>query len=126
MRWRFIDGGLPAPDLQVRVGDGSRHAVSRHRVARAAGRERSSTGVEAHMTPLSSCSEDRRRHNWLTDQDWTAAALHGRATSTGDRAAMIATTAAALGLHVPRYAGDHEVAVATRRSTDGVSPRRTS
>ncbi len=101
MRWRFIDGGLPAPDLQVRVGD-----FSRSRYLDNGWRDRrvgaEFDGLVAHMT-AQQLKEDRRRHNWLTDQDWKL--LHFTAADVYQRpAAMIATTAAALGLHVPRYA----------------------
>ena len=101
MRWRFIDGGLPAPDLQVRVGD-----FSRSRYLDNGWRDRrvgaEFDGLVAHMT-AQQLQEDRRRHNWLTDQDWKL--LHFTAADVYQRpAAMIATTAAALGLHVPRYA----------------------
>ena len=100
MRWRFLDGGLPPPELQIRVGD---DVVQRyldtgwpeHRV----GAE--FDGLEAHMT-AEQLRDDRRRHNWLTDREWKL--LHFTAVDVYRRPAeMIATTAAALGLDVPRY-----------------------
>ena len=58
-------------------------------------------GVEAHMT-AEQLRDDRRRHNWLTDQNWRL--LHFTA---GDvyrtPARMLATTAAALGIEIPTY-----------------------
>jgi very-short-patch-repair endonuclease len=100
MRWRFIDGGLPAPDLQVRVGDGSgRRYLDTGWRDRRVGAE--FDGLEAHMT-AQQLQEDRRRHNWLTDRNWKL--LHFTGGDVYRRpAAMIDTTAAALGLHVPRY-----------------------
>lgn len=100
MRWRFIDGGLPAPDLQVRVGDG---AVRRHLdtgwAEQRVGAE--FDGLEAHMT-AQQLQDDRRRHNWLTDRGWKL--LHFTGVDVYRRPAdMIQTTAAALGLQVPRY-----------------------
>ena len=100
MRWRFLDGGLPPPELQIRVGD---EAVRRyldtgwpeHRV----GAE--FDGLEAQMT-AEQLRDDRRRHNWLTDREWKL--LHFTGVDVYRRPAeMIATTAAALGLEVPRY-----------------------
>lgn len=100
MRWRFLDGGLPPPELQIRVGE---DAVQRfldtgwpeHRV----GAE--FDGLEAHMT-AEQLRNDRRRHNWLTDREWKL--LHFTGVDVYRRPAeMIATTAAALGLEVPRY-----------------------
>lgn len=68
MRWRFVDGGLPAPDLQVAVGDGGR----RHRLD--TGWEDHRIGAEfdglaAHMTRAQLVA-DRDRHNWLTEHSW--------------------------------------------------------
>jgi hypothetical protein len=100
MRWRFIDGGLPAPDLQVRVGDGSRaRYLDTGWEDRQVGAE--FDGLEAHMT-AEQLHEDRRRHNWLTDQRWKL--LHFTSRDVYRRPAqMIATTATALGLEVRRY-----------------------
>jgi very-short-patch-repair endonuclease len=100
MRWRFIDGGLPAPDLQVRVMDGE---TSRYLDTgwpdRRVGAE--FDGLEAHMTARQ-LQEDRRRHNWLTDRRWKL--LHFTAADVYRRPAdMIGTTAAALGLSMPHY-----------------------
>jgi very-short-patch-repair endonuclease len=100
MRWRFLDGGLPAPDLQVRVGDaGEVRYLDTGWSDRLVGAE--FDGLEAHMT-AEQLQEDRRRHNWLTDRRWKL--LHFTGTDVYRRPAeMIATTASALGLHVPRY-----------------------
>lgn len=100
MRWRFIDGGLPAPELQVRVGDatGQRY-LDTGWSDRRVGAE--FDGLEAHMT-AAQLSDDRRRHNWLTDRRWKL--LHFTGRDVYRRAAdMIATTADALGLQVPPY-----------------------
>jgi hypothetical protein len=101
MRWRFIDGGLPAPELQVRVGDGGiRRYLDTGWPDRLVGAE--FDGLEAHMT-AQQLQDDRRRHNWLTDRQWKL--LHFTGGDVYRRPAdMIATTAFALGLHVPRYA----------------------
>ena len=69
MRWRFLDAGLPQPDLQVEVGSGHRwHKLDigwrEHRV----GAE--FDGLEAHMTRRQ-LADDRDRHNWLTERHWT-------------------------------------------------------
>ena len=100
MRWRFIDGGLPPPDLQVEVGDDTeRRYLDTGWRDRRVGAE--FDGLEAHMTARQ-LHEDRRRHNWLTDRRWKL--LHFTAGDVYRHpAAMIGTTAAALGLEVPRY-----------------------
>jgi very-short-patch-repair endonuclease len=68
MRWRFLEGGLPAPDLQIAVGDGPRrHRLDTGWVEHRVGAE--FDGLEAHMTPQQ-LAADRDRHNWLTDRDW--------------------------------------------------------
>lgn len=98
MRWRFIDGGLPAPDLQIVVGDGRRErwldvGWEEQRV----GAEYD--GLEAHMTP-EQLRDDRIRHNWLTDRRWTL--LHFTAVDIYRRwFPMVVTAARALGLPVP-------------------------
>ena len=87
MRWRFIDGGLPAPDLQVPVGDDART-----RYLDVGWRDRrvgaEFDGLEAHMT-AQQLRDDRWRHNWLTDRDWKL--LHFTSVDVYRRpAAMIA------------------------------------
>ncbi|MFD2090318.1 endonuclease domain-containing protein [Blastococcus deserti] len=68
MRWRFIDGGLPAPDLQIDVVDGlRRHRLDMGWRDRRLGVE--FDGLEAHMT-RGQLAADRDRHNWLTEHDW--------------------------------------------------------
>jgi hypothetical protein len=68
MRWRFIEGGLPAPDLQVEVGDGPRlHRLDTGWREYRLGAE--FDGLEAHMT-RQQLAADRDRHNWLTERDW--------------------------------------------------------
>lgn len=100
MRWRFLDGGLPPPELQIRVGNAMAERFLdtgwlEHRV----GAE--FDGLEAHMT-AEQLRDDRRRHNWLTDREWKL--LHFTSVDVYRRPAdMIATTAAALGLDIPRY-----------------------
>jgi hypothetical protein len=100
MRWRFIDGALPTPDLQVRVGDDGRlRYLDTGWPERRVGAE--FDGLEAHMT-AEQLQDDRRRHNWLTDRGWRL--LHFTGVDVYRRpAAMIATTASALGLQVPPY-----------------------
>lgn len=100
MRWRFIDGGLPAPELQIRVGDGAGHRfLDTGWPDRCVGAE--FDGLEAHMT-AEQLQADRRRHNWLTDRQWKL--LHFTGVDVYRRPAeMVATTATALGLSVPRY-----------------------
>ena len=98
MRWRFIDGGLPAPELQIVVGDGRRErwldvGWEEQRV----GAEYD--GLEAHMTS-EQLRNDRIRHNWLTDRHWTL--LHFTPVDIYRRwLPMVVTTARALGLPVP-------------------------
>jgi very-short-patch-repair endonuclease len=67
-RWRFIEGGLPAPDVQVRVqtDHGVRWLDTGWREQRVGSEF---DGLEAHMTP-EQLRDDRRRHNWLTERDW--------------------------------------------------------
>jgi hypothetical protein len=99
MRWRFIDGGLPAPEVQVRViGDGrSHHLDTGWRDARV-GAE--CDGHVAHLT-RQQLAADRDRHNWLTERRWTL--LHFTATDVYSRPdRMVATAARALGVPSPR------------------------
>lgn len=99
MRWRFIDGGLPAPEVQVRViGDGrSHHLDTGWRDARVGAEF---DGLEAHMS-RQQLTADRDRHNWLTERRWTL--LHFTATDVYRRPdRMVATAARALGIPDPR------------------------
>jgi very-short-patch-repair endonuclease len=101
MRWRFVEGGLPAPDLQVRVS-----AEGRQRYLDTGWRDQrvgaEFDGVEAHMTPQQ-LRDDRMRHNWLTEEGWTL--LHFTATDVYRRhRQMVATAARALGLPLPSAA----------------------
>jgi len=95
MRWRFVDGGLPAPEVQVRViADGRSHHLDTGWTDRLVGAE--FDGHVAHMT-REQLRDDRRRHNWLTEQGWTL--LHFTATDVyRDHVRMVATAARALGL----------------------------
>ena len=69
MRWRFIAAGLPAPSLQVKVGDDWRwHRLDMAWEDLLLAAE--FDGVEAHMTPQQ-LAADRARHNWLTERQWT-------------------------------------------------------
>jgi very-short-patch-repair endonuclease len=95
MRWRFIAAGFPAPDLQVKVP-----VAGRARWMDIGWREQrvgaEFDGQEAHMTPQQ-LRDDRRRHNWLTQNRWTL--LHfTKADVYRDHRAMLAVTARALGL----------------------------
>jgi hypothetical protein len=68
MRWRFIDGGLPAPDLQVEVaGDSRLHRLDTGWREYRLGAE--FDGLEAHMT-RQQLAADRDRHNWITEREW--------------------------------------------------------
>jgi hypothetical protein len=68
MRWRFIAGGLPAPDLQIEVrADGRCHRIDTGWDDYRLGAE--FDGLEAHMT-RQQLDADRDRHNWLDDQHW--------------------------------------------------------
>ena len=95
MRWRFIEGGLPAPELQVRIvtAAGDRfldHGWREQRV----GAE--FDGYEAHMT-REQLRSDRQRHNALTEQRWTL--YHFTAVDISRRpVGMVRTAARALGL----------------------------
>ena len=99
MRWRFIDGGLPAPDVQVRVlGDGrSWYLDTGWREQRVAAEF---DGHVAHMTP-EQLRDDRRRHNWLTEHRWTL--VHVTATDVyREHRRMVAEVARALRLPARR------------------------
>ncbi|SDX49877.1 hypothetical protein SAMN05661080_00195 [Modestobacter sp. DSM 44400] len=93
MRWRFIDGGLPAPELQVRVVD----AASWPEMDTAWRKQRVGAefdGLEAHMT-ATQLRDDRHRHNWLTEHQWTL--LHFTGVDVYRRwQPMVATVARAL------------------------------
>jgi len=68
MRWRFLVAGLPAPTLQVKVGDDWRwHRLDMAWEDLLLAAE--FDGVEAHMTPQQ-LAADRARHNWLTERRW--------------------------------------------------------
>lgn len=98
MRWRFIDGGLPVPDVQIRIAvDGRKRFLDTGWPEQQVGAE--FDGVEAHMT-RQQLRDDRVRHNWLTDQKWTL--LHFTALDVFRQwVPMVATVARALGLPVP-------------------------
>jgi very-short-patch-repair endonuclease len=95
MRWRFLHARFPAPDLQIKVPAGGRArwldiGWREQRV----GAE--FDGQEAHMTPQQ-LRDDRRRHNWLTENRWTL--LHFTKEDVyREYRAMLAVTARALGL----------------------------
>lgn len=103
MRWRFIDGGLPAPDVQVRLAEPGRvHYLDTGWADRRVGAE--FDGLQAHMT-RDQLAGDRDRHNWITEHRWTL--LHFTAVDVYRRPeAMVGRTARALGLPAPR---DHGV-----------------
>jgi very-short-patch-repair endonuclease len=88
MRWRFLDAGLPAPQLQVEVGGpGRRHRVDLGWEERLLAAE--FDGLTAHMT-RHQLADDRDRHNWLTDRGWRL--LHFTGVDVYRRAdAMVAT-----------------------------------
>jgi hypothetical protein len=95
MRWRFLDAGFPVPDLQVEVpaGGTSRWMDLGWREQRVGAEF---DGQEAHMTPQQ-LRDDRHRHNWLTEQDWTLLHFTGHDVYRAWRP-MLAVTARALGL----------------------------
>jgi hypothetical protein len=68
MRWRFIDAGLPVPDLQIEVAEGWRwHRLDTGWREYRLGAE--FDGLEAHMT-RQQLAADRDRHNWLSERNW--------------------------------------------------------
>ena len=68
MRWRFVSGGLPAPELQVEVvAEGRCHRLDTGWREQKLGAE--FDGLEAHMT-RQQLADDRDRHNWLDEHDW--------------------------------------------------------
>ena len=77
MRWRFIDGGLPAPDLQIEVRADGVAGTDSTQAGMSTGSGAEFDGLEAHMT-RQQLDADRDRHNWLTEQRLAAAALHRR------------------------------------------------
>jgi hypothetical protein len=99
MRWRFIDGGLPAPEVQVRVlADGRGRDLDTGWREQRVGAE--FDGQAAHMTP-EQLRDDRRRHNWLTEHRWTL--LHFVAVDVSqEHRRMVATVARALGIPCPQ------------------------
>jgi very-short-patch-repair endonuclease len=99
MRWRFIDGGLPAPEVQVRINtdDGARWLDTGWREQRVGAEF---DGHEAHMT-REQLRADRRRHNWLTEHDWTLLHFTGHDVYRAAEA-MVRTAARALGLELRR------------------------
>jgi hypothetical protein len=95
MRWRFIDGGLPAPELQVvvPVAGGNRYLDNGWRARRVAAEF---DGHAAHMT-REQLRDDRWRHNEITERGWTL--WHFTAVDVYRRhAPMVATVARSLGL----------------------------
>src|SRR3712207_3591345 len=99
MRWRFIDGGLPAPEVQVRViGDGRSHYLDTGWRDARVGAE--FDGLEAHMD-RHQLTADRDRHNWLTERHWTL--LHFTAVDVYRRPErMVDTVARHLGISAQR------------------------
>ena len=68
MRWRFISGRLPTPEVQIQViADGRRHRLDTGWREQRLGAE--FDGLEAHMT-RQQLAADRDRHNWLDEHDW--------------------------------------------------------
>lgn len=68
MRWRFLQGGLPTPDLQLQVADDGRH----HRLDTGWREQRVGAefdGLTAHMT-REQLAADRARATWLAERDW--------------------------------------------------------
>lgn len=95
MRWRFIDAGLPAPALQIRIAGANRtHFLDTGWEEQSVGAE--FDGLEAHMT-REQLDADRDRHNWITENGWTL--FHFTALDVFRRhLSMVVRTARALGL----------------------------
>ena len=99
MRWRFIDGGLPAPEVQISVpvDGGRRHLDTGWRPQRVGAEY---DGLVAHGT-REQLRADRRRANQLTATGWTV--LHFTDADVYRRPElMVATVARALGMPRPR------------------------
>lgn len=99
MRWRFIDGGLPAPEVQLPVTGGgrSRYLDTGWRAQRVGAEF---DGLTGHLT-AEQLRDDRRRHNWITERGWTL--LHFTAADVYRRhRPMLELTARALRLPPPR------------------------
>ncbi|MGY1807095.1 endonuclease domain-containing protein [Blastococcus sp. SYSU D00669] len=95
MRWRFLDAGFPSPDLQVRVpAEGRARWIDLGWREERVGAE--FDGQEAHMTS-EQLRDDRRRHNWLTENGWTLLHFTGHDVYRSHRQ-MLAVTARALRL----------------------------
>jgi very-short-patch-repair endonuclease len=98
MRWRFIDSGLPAPDLQVPVkAEGRQRFLDTGWNEQRVGAE--FDGLQAHMTG-EQLRADRHRHNWLTEQGWTLLHFTGHDVYRA-WVPMVVTTAKALGFGLP-------------------------
>lgn len=98
MRWRFVAGGLPAPDLQVevRVDRGSRYLDTGWRARRVAAEF---DGLVAHGS-REQLRQDRHRANQLTGTGWTS--FHFTDQDVYRRPElMVATVARALGVPTP-------------------------
>ncbi len=68
-RLRCLDGGLPAPELQIEVrASGHRYRLDLGWSAQKVALEYD--GLEYHRSHAS-LRHDRERHNWLTAQGWT-------------------------------------------------------
>lgn len=95
MRWRFIEAGLPAPVLQLRLAGANRtHYLDIGWEEQRVGAE--FDGLEAHMT-REQLDADRDRHNWITENRWTL--FHFTALDVFRRhLSMVGRTARALGL----------------------------
>jgi hypothetical protein len=95
MRWRFIDAGLPAPALQIRIAGAHRaHFLDMGWEEHYVGAE--FDGLEAHMS-REQLDADRDRHNWVTVNRWTL--FHFTAADIyRHHLSMVARTARALGL----------------------------
>jgi very-short-patch-repair endonuclease len=93
MRWRFIEGGLPAPELQIAIPvDGRRRYLDTGWRAQRVAAE--FDGLVAHGT-REQLREDRRRSNELIGTGWTL--LHFTDVDVYRRPApMVATVARAL------------------------------
>jgi very-short-patch-repair endonuclease len=100
MRWRFIDGGLPAPELQIAVPVAGRRRFldTGWRGSRVAAEF---DGQVAHQTP-EQLREDRWRHNELTERGWTLLHFTAYDVYRGHRA-MVATTTRALRRSPPSW-----------------------
>ncbi|GAB3357299.1 endonuclease domain-containing protein [Modestobacter lapidis] len=98
MRWRYLDGGLPAPDLQVELRNGrTRRRLDVGWREPRVGAEYD--GLESHMT-REQLRDDRERANWVREQGWSLVHVTDLDVYRRPRA-MVLTAARAIGMAPP-------------------------